>query len=119
MYGDNITYAQALIVCVFSLIVVFVVLQSITYMIQIVAWLIKRSEKKTEMPAVPAAAPAPAPAPVPAPVAADSHIDVVLITAAVAAYLGEDSSSFVVRSIRRVGTEETAWSRAGRLDSLQ
>lgn len=115
MYGDNITYAQALIVCVFSLIVVFVVLQAITYMIQIVAWFIERSDKKKGVTAAPEAAPAPAPAPV----TADDHIDVVLITAAVAAYLGEDSNSFVVRSIRKIGTEETAWTRAGRLDSLK
>lgn len=119
MYGDNITYAQALIVCVFSLIVVFVVLLAITYMIQIVAWFVERSDKKKGVTTPPEAAPAPAAVPAPAPATADSHIDVVLITAAVAAYLGTDTSSFVVRSIRKIGTEETAWNRAGRLDSLQ
>lgn len=115
MYGENITFTQAIIVCVFSLIVVFAVLQAITWMIQIVAWFINRSEKKKELTA---ASEAPAPAAVTAP-AGDSHLDVVLITAAVAAYLGTDTSSFVVRSIRRIGTEETAWNRASRLDSLQ
>ena len=117
MFGDNITFGQAGIVCIFSLIVVFLVLLAISYMIDLVAWFLKRSEKKEEHPEAPAAAPAPVC--VPDPPSPDSHIDVVVITAAVAAYLGADSSTFVVRSVRRIGAEESDWSRAGRLDSLQ
>ena len=117
MFGENITYGQAGIVCIFSLVVVFVVLLSISYLIDIVAWFLRRSEEKEKVPEAPAAVPAPVS--VPEPAAADSHIDVVVITAAVAACLGADSSTFVVRSIRRLGPEESDWSRTGRLDSLQ
>ncbi len=116
MYGESITYTQAVIVCIFSLIVVFAVLQAITYMINIVAWLTNCGDKKRGLPVPPEATKA---VPAAAPASVDSHIDVVLITAAVAACLGKDTSSFVVRSIRRIGTEETAWNRAGRLNSLQ
>lgn len=116
MYGDTVTFGQAAIVCLFSMVVVFLVLLAISYMIDAVAYFINKSEKGA---AAEAKEEAPVSVPVPEPAPADSHIDVVLITAAVAAYLGEDSSTFVVRSIRRIGAEETAWSRAGRLDSLQ
>jgi len=116
MYGDTVTFGQAAVVCLFSMVVVFFVLLTISYMIDAVAYFINKSEKGAVTEAkkeTPVAVPVPEPAP------ADDHIDVVLITAAVAAYLGEDSSTFVVRSIRRIGAEETARSRAGRLDSLQ
>lgn len=59
-------------------------------------------------------------APAPQPVQPQStQVDVVLVTAAIAAYLGKSTDQIIVRGIRRIGTEETAWSRAGKLDSLQ
>lgn len=118
MYGDTVTFGQAAIVCLFSIVIVFLVLLAISYMIDAVAYFINRSEKNTAN-EVKKEAPVSVSVPAPEPTPTDGHIDVVLITAAVAAYLGEDSSTFVVRSIRRIGAEETAWSRAGRLDSLQ
>lgn len=118
MYGDNVTFLQAAIVCVFSLAVVFAVLFAISYIIDLVAWFLKKQEKASAPAPAPAPVPTPAPAPDPAP-AQQGQLDVVLITAAVAAYLGKRSDEIVVRSIRRVGAEETAWSRSGRLDSME
>lgn len=112
MYGDNVTFTQAAIVCVFSMVVVFVVLLAISYMIDIIAWLLNR-KKEAGQPAVGST-----PAPQPAQPQSD-HVDVVLVTAAIAAYLGKSTDQIVVRGIRRIGTEETAWNRAGKLDSLQ
>lgn len=114
MYGDNVTFAQAAVVCVFSMAVVFIVLLAISYMIDIIAYFVNRKSKKavkTE-PAQEVSRQEPSePHP--------DHIDVVLVTAAVAAYLGKRTDEIVVRSIRKIGTEETTWSRAGRIESMQ
>ena len=106
MFGDVITMGDA--------VVVFLVLLAISYMIDLVHYLLTRGEKK---PAAPAPAP-PAPA---APVAAaaparDDHADAVLVAAAVAAYLGTTTDQFVVRSIRRLVPEESPWVQASRMN---
>lgn len=111
MFGDVITMGDAVVVCLFSLAVVFLVLLSISYMIDLVHYLLTRGERKP-------AAPAPAPA---APVAAaaparDDHADAVLVAAAVAAYLGTTTDQFVVRSIRRLVPEESPWVQASRMN---
>lgn len=111
MFGDVITMGDAVVVCLFSLAVVFLVLLAISYMIDLVHYLITRGERKP-------AAPAPAPA---APVAAaaparDDHADAVLVAAAVAAYLGTTTDQFVVRSIRRLVPEESPWVQASRMN---
>lgn len=104
----TITMGRALIVCGFSLAVVFLVLLAISYMIDLVHWLLTKGEKK----AAPAATPATAPASSPAP-AKDDH------AAAVAACLGTTTDRFVVRSIRRVAGEETPWVQSGRTNTIQ
>ena len=114
MFGDVITMGDAVVVCLFSLAVVFLVLLAISYMIDLVHYLLTRGEKK---PAAPAPA-APAPA---APVAAaaparDDPADAVLVAAAVAAYLGTTTDQFVVRSIRRLVPEESPWVQASRMN---
>lgn len=111
MYADKvITIGDAVVVCIFSIAVVFLVLLAISYMIDLVHWILTRNQK----PAVAAAAPAAA-APAPAPAApAKSSVDPVLIAAAVAAYLGTSTDQIIVRSIRRAAPEETPWVQAGR-----
>ncbi len=109
--NETITMGRALIVCGFSLAVVFLVLLAISYMIDLVHWILTRNEKK------PAAAPATAPASDPAP-AKDDHA-AVLIAAAVAACLGTTTDRFVVRSIRRVAGEESPWVQSGRTNTIQ
>lgn len=107
---ETITIGRAVIVCGFSLAVVFLVLLAISYMIDLVHWLLTKGEKK----AAPAAAPASSPAP-----AKDDHAAAVLIAAAVAACLGTTTDRFVVRSIRRVAGEETPWVQSGRTNTIR
>lgn len=118
MYGDNVTFAQAGVVCVFSMVVVFLVLLSISYMIDIIAKLLNRKKAAPQ----PSAQPAPqeaAPQVTAPQQPASTHADVVLVTAAIAAYLGKSADQIVVRNIRKIGAEESAWKQAGKLDSLQ
>ena len=112
--NHTITMGKALIVCGFSLAVVFLVLLTISYMIDLVHWLLTRSEKKPAAPA-PAAGPAPA---APAPVK-DTTATAVIAAAAIAAYLGTTTDQFVVRSIRRVAGEETPWVQSSRTNTIQ
>ena len=110
--NETITMGRALIVCGFSLAVVFIVLLAISYMIDLVHWILTRNEKKPAAAAPAAAAPAPAPV-------KDTTTDAVLIAAAVAAYLGTTTDQFIVRSIRRVTGEETPWVQSGRTNTIQ
>ena len=100
--NETITIGRAVIVCGFSLAVVFIVLLAISYMIDLVHWLLTKGQKKPE------AAPASS-----APAAS------VLIAAAIAAYLGASPDRFIVRSIRRVSGEETPWVQAGRTGAMR
>ncbi|MBR2595998.1 MAG: OadG family protein [Solobacterium sp.] len=116
MFGDQVTLYQAVIVCLFSITVVFLVLLSISFLIGLTAKLLNRKKAASPVQAIAAAAaPEPEPAAVPA---EDSGEITAAITAAVAAYLGKNSSQFVVRSIRPV-SGESDWSRISRTNSLQ
>lgn len=114
--GQEITMGNAVTICLFSLITVFVVLFAISFMIDIMAAIINKSKKKSETVATPAPAAAPV---VSASAAPSSSNDAVLVAAAVAAYLGLSTDQFVVRSIRRVTNTETSWSQVGRTGSVQ
>ncbi len=103
---ETITMGRALIVCGFSLVVVFLVLLAISYMIDLVHWLLTKGQKK------PAAAPATLTLEVSEAPAKDT-------TAAIAACLGTAADRIVVRSIRRVAGEETPWIQSGRLNTIQ
>ena len=116
MFGAQITIGQAVTVCLFSLAVVFLVLLAISYLIDLIAWIVRKIEKK-DTPKAPAAVSAPAQSTAPAP--RDDSVDAVLVAAAVAAYLGKNTDEFVVRSIRRAAAPESFWSQLGRADSLQ
>lgn len=113
MLGDNVTIGQAAMLCVFGMAVVFAALLVISFLINAICWVMKRRSAEPQ----PAAA-----APTTAPAAARpdaSHVDVVLVTAAIAAYLGKRSDEIVVRSIRKLENTDTLWAQAGKLDSLQ
>ena len=105
---ETITIGRAVIVCGFSLAVVFLVLLAISYMIDLVHWILTRNEKKPAAAAPAAAAPA-----------QDDRTAAVLIAAAVAACLGTTTDRFVVRSIRRVAGEETPWIQSGRTNTIR
>lgn len=116
MYGDVITIGEAVTVCLFSIVTVFLVLLLISYIVDLTAWVIRKIEKKPE-PAAPKAAPAPAAAPAAAPAKKDTSADAVIVAAAVAAYLGTSTDRIIVRSIRRVAEAESSWSQASRFSS--
>lgn len=113
---ETITIGRAVIVCGFSLAIVFLVLLAISYMIDLVHWLLTKGQKK---PAAPAASAVPAPAAPTAPAKKNTSADAVLIAAAIAAYLGAAPDQLIVRSIRRVSGEETPWVQTSRTGSMQ
>lgn len=116
MFGDSITIGQAVIVCVFSLVVVFAVLLAISYLIDLIALIVSRAEKKKKAGAAPRQAAQPEQ---PAAATGAGTDEAVLVAAALAAYLGTEPDRLVVRSIRRVTAEQTPWSQAVRNGSLQ
>lgn len=109
MFGDHITTGQAVTVCLFSLAVVFIVLLAISYIIDLTAAILKKIGRT---PVAPARTPA-------AQTARSDTADAVLVAASVAAYLGKYTDEFVVRSIRRVRTDETLWGQKARSDSAE
>ena len=71
----------------------------------------KRAEKK-------AAAPAPAPAPVQAAAPAEDDAEIAAVIAAVVAMMSESGNGLKIRSIRRVGKNNTGWNESGRQEYL-
>ena len=71
----------------------------------------KKAEKK-------AAAPAPAPAPVQAAAPAEDDAEIAAVIAAVVAMMSESGNGLKIRSIRRVGKNNTGWNDSGRQEYL-
>ena len=71
----------------------------------------KKAEKK-------AAAPAPAPAPAQAAAPAEDDAEIAAVIAAVVAMMSESGSGLKIRSIRRVGKNNTGWNESGRQEYL-
>lgn len=71
----------------------------------------KKAEKK-------AAAPAPAPAPVQATAPAEDDAEIAAVIAAVVAMMSESGNGLKIRSIRRVGKNNTGWNESGRQEYL-
>ncbi len=117
MFGEHLTIGQAVTVCIFSITVVFLVLFSITLLINITAKIVNRKNTKTPTPAPVKAAPAPAPAETAQ--VKDDSMTALIAAAAIAAYLGKSADQIVVRSITPVHAPESNWSRESRLGSLQ
>lgn len=113
MLGSEVSVGQAAIVCLISMAVIFAVLFLISVMIDIMAAVLKR--KKGAAPETPAAAPVP----IPAAPAAKNGVNIAVLTAAVAAYLGKGTDEIVVREIRKIQNNESEWSRSGRTGALR
>ncbi len=71
----------------------------------------KKAEKK-------AAAPAPAPAPVQAAAPVEDDAEIAAVIAAVVAMMSESGNGLKIRSIRRVGKNNTGWNESGRQEYL-
>lgn len=106
MLGSEVSVGQAAIVCLISMAVIFAVLFLISVMIDIMAAVLKR--KKGAAPETPAAAPV-----------AENGVNIAVLTAAVAAYLGKGTDEIVVREIRKIQNNESEWSRSGRTGALR
>ena len=71
----------------------------------------KKAEKK-------AAAPAPAPVPVQAAAPVEDDAEIAAVIAAVVAMMSENGNGLKIRSIRRVGKNNTGWNESGRQEYL-
>lgn len=71
----------------------------------------KKAEKK-------AATPAPAPAPVQAAAPVEDDAEIAAVIAAVVAMMSESGNGLKIRSIRRVGKNNTGWNESGRQEYL-
>ena len=110
MFTGNLTLWQGLIVCIFSLIVVFIVLLAISYMIDLTAWVLRKLGINDKKQAAPSSA-----EPLTESAAGEEEDKTALLASVAVVACWEDSDSqFVVRSLRRLTCEETPCGWAGR-----
>lgn len=114
---DPAVMGGAGIVFLVGLSVVFIALVVIILILMLQALIFKnvgkgkKAEKK-------AAAPAPAPAPVQAAAPVEDDAEIAAVIAAVVAMMSESGNGLKIRSIRRVGKNNTGWNESGRQEYL-
>ena len=117
---SNLSFVNTLLVAVVGILVVFFGLTILIVLIGLMEKLTggvgKKKEKEPAKPAAPAPAPVAAPVAAPAPVQQSNDELIAVITAAVAAMMGE-GNGFTVRRVRRV-TNTPAWAKAGREEQI-
>lgn len=108
MYGNNVKLTEALFISVFAMVVVFLVLLIISYLIDITAFFINGKKNKvavkTETKVVKAVEKVDN---------KKSDDTVVVIAAAIAAYLGTSVDNVKIKSIRRVNQTDSPWTERG------
>lgn len=107
----NLTFGLGLLVSAFCTLIVFAVLVSIAYLVDITAFFAKGRRKREEGPAAPAEDPGLEPEEV------DSRTAAVAL-AALLAYTGS-GSRFVIRKIERQRAPLSDWEAAGLRDSVR
>ena len=114
---DPAVMGGAGIVFVIGLGIVFIALFVIILILMLQALIFSKvgSGKKAEKKA---AAPAPAPAPVQAAAPAEDDAEIAAVIAAVVAMMSESGNGLMIRSIRRVGKNNTGWNESGRQEYL-
>ena len=114
---DPAVMGGAGIVFLVGLGIVFIALVVIILILMLQALIIKNvgSGKKAEKKA---AAPAPAPAPVQAAAPVEDDAEIAAVIAAVVAMMSESGNGLKIRSIRRVGKNNTGWNESGRQEYL-
>ncbi len=114
---DPAVMGGAGIVFLVGLGIVFIALVVIILILMLQAMIFKKvgSGKKAEKKA---AAPAPAPAPVQAAAPAEDDAEIAAVIAAVVAMMSESGNGLKIRSIRRVGKNNTGWNESGRQEYL-
>ena len=108
MYGNSVKLTEALFISAFAMIVVFLVLLIISYLIDITAFFINGKKNKvavkTETKVVKAVEKVDN---------KKSDDTVVVIAAAIAAYLGTSVDNVKIKSIRRVNQTDSPWTERG------
>lgn len=114
MYGIEISMADAGVITLFSMGIVFATLLLISFVLDLFKVIF--TEKKKETAAAPVAPATPAPAPA---VKEDDDELVAVITAALAAHMGKSTDQLIVRSIVQTGGQQPAWAQAGRMELMK
>lgn len=109
MFRENTTIAQGLIIAVFSMIVVFVILLIISFLIDLIAYLIKRFGSKNTAPSKKAQASS-------AQKSSCEEEEVAAVVAAIAAYLGRDN--FTVKSVENK-SDNSSWKVSAQINSTK
>ena len=109
MYGNDVKLSEALFISFFAMIVVFIVLLIISYLIDITAFFINVKPKNKEVVRVESKL-------------SETNVKndnknendtVVVIAAAIAAYLGTSVDNVRIKSIRRVNQNDSPWTERG------
>ena len=109
MYGNDVKLSEALFISVFAMVVVFLVLLIISYLIDITAFFINAKPKNKIVSKVEIKN-----ADVNDKISSKSGDDtIVVIAAAIAAYLGTSVDNVKIKSIRRVNQTDSPWTERG------
>lgn len=111
----NNIYTQGAVVCVIGLCTMFIVLAILWGVLEIMRVVFTAKKNPVKAPA----AAAPAPAAVPAAPAEDDDELIAVLTAAVAASLGQTTTyNLKIKSYRRVESGSPVWNRTARRDNV-
>lgn len=113
MYGNTLTIYETLTITIFSMALVFVALIIISYFIDFIAMILKRSKKETVL--------------VEASEAKneiieideDSEAIIAVISAAIASNSGKSLQDFVIRNISPMENHESSWAQVGRAEAMR
>lgn len=108
MYGNSVKLTEALFISAFAMVVVFLVLLIISYLIDITAFFINGKKNKVAVKTETKVAKA-----VDSTSAKKSDDMVVVIAAAIAAYLGTSVDNVKIKSIRRLNQTDSPWTERG------
>jgi len=116
MFGDKITLLDAGVITLFSMVVVFISLLVISYIIDLMRVIFNKKDKKTVENKTIQQSPQPV---VNTVVEEDDTELVAVITAAIAAMTGTNTSGLVVRNIKRLPDSDTTWSKTGKIELMR
>ncbi len=115
MFGDKTTLLDAGVITLFSMVVVFISLLVISYLIDLMRVTFNKKDNKavektiqqSQQPVVNIV------------VEEDDTELVAVITAAIAAMTGTNTSGLVVRNIKRLPDLDTTWSKTGKIELMR
>lgn len=102
VYGDKVTISESLFISVFSMIVVFFVLLIISYLIDATALLLKKKNNNNNELVVKSETQTLS--------KNDNGVNVAIIAAAIASYMGSSFDSIKIKKIRKIERSNSQWS---------